>query len=196
MEETAPLTIRKVVTLAEEIWRDGGVAVQERGRRIVAGLVVENPYAGRFESDLSPLVDEGERLGDLLAQAALELAGGRRVESYGKAGIAGMAGEIEHVAAILHPKFGAPLREAVGGGKAIIPSTKKRGGPGTRIDIPLHHKDAAFVRSHFDGIEFGVTDAPADNELVIAIALATTGRPHARIGGLQQAEIQGEDGLR
>jgi hypothetical protein len=153
-------------------------------------------FAGRFESDLSRLIDEGERLGDLLARAALELTGGRPVESYGKAGIVGVAGEIEHVAAILHPKFGAPLREAVGGGKAIIPSTKKRGGPGTRIDIPLHHKDAAFVRSHFDGVEFGVTDAPAADELVIAVALATSGRPQARIGGLQQTEIQGKDGLR
>jgi hypothetical protein len=192
----ARLTIRKLVTVAEEIWREGGVEVQKRGRRVVAGIVVENPFAGRFETDLSLLIDEGEGLGDLLVRAALQLTRGQQVESYGKAGIVGMSGEIEHVAAILHPKFGAPLREAVGGGKAIIPSTKKRGGPGTRIDIPLHHKDAAFVRSHFDGIEFGVNDAPADNELVIAVALATTGRPHARIGGLQQAEIRGEDGLR
>ena len=108
----------------------------------------------------------------------------------------GTDGELEHVAAMLHPEFGAPLREASGGGKAIIPSAKKRGGPGVTLDVPLHYKDAAFVRSHFDAVELRIVDAPADDELVIAVAVTDGGRPLPRVGGLQVSEIVGEDGLR
>lgn len=116
--------------------------------------------------------------------------------SFGKAAIVGESGELEHAAAILHPKLGAPLREAVGKGAALVPSAKKRGGMGTAIDVPLGHKDAAYVRSHFDAVEARVPDAPRADEIVVAIAVTDSGRPLPRIGGLQVHEIQGQDGLR
>ena len=131
-----------------------------------------------------------------LSSIAVAQLDGRPVHSYGKGGIAGTKGELEHVAAFLHPKFGNPLRDACGGGKAIIPSAKKRGGPGVTLDVPLHYKDAAFVRSHFDAIELRIVDAPDDDELVIAVAVTDGGRPLPRVGGLQVDEIVGEDGLR
>jgi hypothetical protein len=117
-------------------------------------------------------------------------------ESYGKAAIVGTDGELEHAAAILHPKLGTPMRKAVGGGKAIIPSSKKIGGPGTEIDVPLHYKDAAFVRSHFDAMAVRVPDAPRPDEIVVVIVVTDSGRPHARIGGLKKDEAKKEDGLR
>jgi hypothetical protein len=126
---------------------------------------------------------------------ALGIAPGQ-AHSYGKAAIVGEAGELEHAAAILHPKLGAPLRKAVEKGAALVPSAKKRGGMGTPIDVPLGHKDAAFVRSHFDAIEARVTDAPFANEIVVAVAITDAGRPHPRVGGLQVNEIVGQDGLR
>jgi hypothetical protein len=121
---------------------------------------------------------------------------GDRIHSFGKAAIVGEAGELEHAAALLHPKFGAPVRAALGKAPALIPSAKKRGGPGTTIDIPLGHKDAAFVRSHFDAIEARVSDAPLRDEILVCLALTTGGRPLPRIGGLTVDEITGQDGLR
>jgi hypothetical protein len=154
------------------------------------------PYAGQYEEDLTALIEEGEDLGSLLAEKAVDALEPGTVDSYGKAGIVGSAGELEHVAALIHPRLGGPLREAVGGGKAIIPSAKKRGAPGTNMDVPLHYKDAACVRSHYDAMEVRIPDAPAPDEIVIAVAVTNSGRPHARIGGLQKGEVQGEDGLR
>src|SRR5262249_53686698 len=119
-----------------------------------------------------------------------------QAQSYGKAALVGEAGGLEHAAAILHPKLGAPLREAVEKGAALVPSSKKMGGPGTPIDIPLGHKDAAYVRSHFDGMEVRVNDAPRAREILVAVAVTDSGRPLARIGGLKTSEIKGEDGLR
>jgi hypothetical protein len=167
-------------------------------RRAAAVAVIENPFAGRYVEDLSELIDIGEELGDLLARRAVAALGieGPRAESYGKAAAVGENGELEHAAAILHPKLGAPVRKVLGTGAALIPSSKKRGGPGTVIDVPLGHKDAAFVRSHFDGMEVRVPDAPRANEIVIAVAITDSGRPLARVGGLKKNEIKGADGLR
>ena len=187
--------IRKLLTVVEEIQSDGGREARRPLRKAAAVAVIENPFAGKFVDDLTPLVDAGEELGALLAKKATE-ALGAPAESYGKGGIVGTDGELEHVAAMLHPEFGAPLREATGGGKAIIPSAKKRGGPGVTLDIPLHFKDAAFVRSHFDAVELRIVDAPAGDELVIAVAVTDGGRPLPRVGGLQVSEIVGDDGLR
>ena len=121
---------------------------------------------------------------------------GDRIESYGKAAAVGENGELEHAAAILHPKLGAPFRKVLGKGAALIPSSKKRGGPGFALDIPLGHKDAAFVRSHFDGMEVRINDAPRANEIMVAVAVTDSGRPLPRVGGLAKNEIKGEDGLR
>jgi hypothetical protein len=167
-------------------------------RRAVACAVIENPFAGRYEEDLSDLIAQGEELGTLLAARAIAALGipGEQVESFGKAAIVGEAGELEHAAALLHPKMGAPVRAALGKGPALIPSAKKSGGPGTAIDVPLGHKDAAFVRSHFDAIEARVPDAPRAGEILLCLALTTGGRPLPRIGGLTKEQIEGKDGLR
>jgi Amino acid synthesis len=189
------MRIRKLVTIVEEVWADGGREVTKPVRKAAAVAVIENPFAGRFEEDLTPLIQTGEALGALLGKRAVE-ALGAPVESYGKAAVVGLDGEYEHAAAILHPTLGGPFRTAVGGGKAIIPSAKKLGAAGTAIDVPLHYKDAAFVRTHFDAMEVRVPDAPKADEIVVALAVAEGGRPHARVGGLSKAEAKGQDGLR
>jgi hypothetical protein len=188
--------IRKFVTIVDEVHLESGQRVDPPIRRVITAAVLRNPFAGSYVEDLTELIEESVGLGEKLAGMAVAQLGGRPVHSYGKAGIVGVRGELEHVAAMLHPKFGAPFRDAVGGGTAIIPSAKKRGGPGTTIDVPLHYKDAAFVRSHFDAVELRLVDAPADDELVIAVAVTDGGRPLPRIGGLQVSEAVGEDGLR
>jgi len=136
--------------------------------------------------------------GALLTERAVAALGvpGASAESYGKAAAVGENGELEHAAAILHPKLGTPVRKTLGKGAALIPSSKKRGGPGVALDIPLGHKDAAFVRSHFDGMEIRINDAPRANEIVVAIAVTDSGRPLPRVGGLTKDQIKGEDGLR
>jgi len=192
------MDIRKIVTIVEEIREEGGAAVEPHARRAAAIAVIRNPFAGKFVQDLTELVEVGEKLGDLLGRKAVEVLGvpPERVESYGKAAIVGSKGELEHAAAILHPKLGTPFREAVGGGKAIIPSAKKFGMPGTEIDVPVHFKDAAFVRSHFDAMPVRVYDAPREDEIVVALVVTDSGRPHPRIGGLKKEEAKKEDGLR
>ncbi len=192
------IVIRKLITVVEETRIEQGRPVTPAIRRAAAIAVIDNPFAGRYADDLSELIEFGAELGALLADKAVAALGieGRRVHSYGKAAAVGEDGEIEHAAALLHPKFGAPVREALGGGAALIPSSKKRGGPGVAIDIPLGHKDAAFVRSHFDGMEVRVTDAPRAREIVVALGLTDGGRPLPRIGGLTVDGIKGEDGLR
>jgi hypothetical protein len=190
--------IRKLVTFVEETRREMDRDVNPPVRRAAAVAVIANPFSGRFVEDLSDLIDIGEELGGLLSQRAVAALGipGERVESYGKAAAVGENGELEHAAAILHPKLGAPFRKTLGKGAALIPSSKKRGGPGVPIDIPLGHKDAAFVRSHFDGMEVRVNDAPRADEIVVAVAVTDGGRPFPRIGGLSKDQIKGEDGLR
>ncbi len=193
-----PANIRKLIVQVDETRIEMGRPVIPPTRRALAMAVIENPYAGRFEERLDALVEIGEELGGLLGDkciAALGIEPGQ-AQSYGKAAIVGEAGELEHAAAILHPKLGAPLRKAVEKGAALVPSAKKRGGLGTAIDVPLGHKDAAFVRSHFDAMEARVSDAPRANEIVVAVVVTDSGRPLPRIGGLQTHEIKGEDGLR
>lgn len=193
-----PARIRKVVVLVEETRLEIGRSVEPPTRKALAMAVVHNPCAGRYVENLDELVAIGEELGGLLGErcvAALGIAPGQ-AHSYGKAAIVGEAGEIEHAAAILHPKLGAPLRKALEKGAALVPSAKKRGTLGTAIDVPLGHKDAAFVRSHFDAVEARIGDAPRADEIVVAVAVTDSGRPLARVGGLQVDEIKGEDGLR
>jgi hypothetical protein len=190
--------IRKVVTILEEVRSEMGRLVEPPSRRAAAIAVIANPFAGRFVEDLGELIDIGEELGALLAEKAVAALGidGPRAEGYGKAAAVGENGEIEHAAAILHPKLGAPVRKVLGKGAALIPSSKKRGGPGVALDIPLGHKDAAFVRSHFDGMEVRINDAPRADEIMVAVAVTASGRPLPRVGGLTAAEVKGEDGLR
>ncbi|MBQ6904415.1 MAG: amino acid synthesis family protein [Lachnospiraceae bacterium] len=187
--------IRKIVTTVEEIREEGFGKVDPPIKRCAVAAVIKNPYAGKYQEDLSELTDVGEYLGDYLTKIAVEQLGAP-VHNYGKGAIIGLDGELEHGAAILHPKLGKPMRDAIGGGKAIIPSAKKAGPAGTALDVPLHYKDAAFVRTHYDAIEVRIHDAPKCDEIVVALAFTTGGRPHPRIGGLQVSEVKGEDGLR
>jgi len=190
--------IRKIVTFVEETHTEMGQAVNPPTRRAAAVAVIENPFAGRFVQDLTELMEIGEELGALLTERAVTALGipGPSAESYGKATAVGENGELEHAAALLHPKLGTPVRKVLGKGAALIPSSKKRGGPGVSLDIPLGHKDAAFVRSHFDGMEIRLHDAPRANEILVAIAVTDSGRPLPRVGGLTKDQIRGEDGLR
>ena len=190
--------IRKIVVQVDETRIEQGQPVNPPTRRAVAMAVIANPYAGRSSENLDELIAIGEELGALLGQRAVKALGiaPGATESYGKAAIVGERGELEHAAAILHPKLGAPLRQAVEKGAALVPSAKKRGTLGTAIDVPLGHKDAAYVRSHFDAVEARVSDAPRADEIVVAVAVTDSGRPLPRIGGLQASEIKGEDGLR
>jgi hypothetical protein len=191
-------TIRKLIVSVEETRLEMGREVSPPTRKALAIAVIANPYAGRYSENLDALVAIGEELGDLLGRRCVQALGIEpgQAESYGKAAVVGEAGELEHAAAILHPKLGAPLRKAVEKGAALVPSAKKAGGPGTPIDVPLGHKDAAFVRSHFDAIEARVPDAPRAGEILVAVAVTDSGRPLPRVGGLQKHEIKGEDGLR
>jgi Amino acid synthesis len=190
--------IRKIIVQVDEVHIEMGQPVSPPTRRALAMAVIDNPYAGRYSQNLDELIAIGEELGQLLGDKcvqALGIAPGA-AHSYGKAAIVGEAGELEHAAAILHPKLGAPLRKAVEKGAALVPSAKKLGGLGTAIDVPLGHKDAAFVRSHFDAMEARVADAPRTREIVVAVVVTDSGRPLPRIGGLQASEIVGQDGLR
>jgi hypothetical protein len=198
MSARAEGRIRKIVTIVEETLVEGEKPVTPPTRRAAAVAVVLNPHAGKYVEDLDDLFALGEELGGLLGARAVAALGipGDKVESYGKAALVGADGELEHAAAILHPKLGAPLRKALGKGAALIPSSKKRGAPGAPLDVPLGHKDAAYVRSHFDGMEVHISDAPRANEIMVAIAVTDSGRPHPRVGGLKVSEIKGDDGLR
>ncbi len=190
--------IRKIFTQVERIEREMGRAITPPARKAAAAAVIANPFAGRYVEDLSELIETGAALGDLLAREAMAAlgVGPEAIQSYGKAALVGEGGELEHAAALLHPKLGAPLRAALGGGAALVPSSKKLGGIGQVLDIPLGHKDAAYVRSHFDAMEIRINDAPRAGEIVVAVALATGGRPLPRVGGLTHDAAQGEDGLR
>ena len=190
--------IRKIVVQVDEVRIEMGQAINPPTRRALAMAVIENPFAGRFSGELDVLMAIGEELGGLLGDKCVQALGIEpgQAQSYGKAAIVGEAGELEHAAAILHPRLGAPLRRAVEKGAALVPSAKKIGGLGTAIDVPLGHKDAAFVRSHFDAMEARISDAPRANEIVVAVVVTDSGRPLPRIGGLQAGEIVGQDGLR
>ena len=190
--------IRKIVTVVEDTFEEGGQEILPPTRRAAAIAVIENPFAGIYQEDLEALMAIGEELGSLLGDKCVAALGvtPQAVQSYGKAALVGENGELEHAAAILHPRLGKPLRSAVEKGAALVPSNKKRGGMGNPLDVPLGHKDAAYVRSHFDGMEVRINDAPKANEILVAIAVADSGRPLPRVGGLAHEEVEGEDGLR
>ena len=190
--------IRKIVTNLEEVFYEGGADMPvENGEKksiktVSVAAVIKNPYAGKWQEDLSELTEYGEYLGDLLARKGAELLGAENVETYGKGCLVGVDGELEHSSAMLHPKAG----------KSIIPSNEKVAGVGASLDISLHYKDAAFVRTHYGSFEVRVPDAPKADEIIMAVVLSDGGRPHAtvngagRIGGLQKSEAKCEDGLR
>lgn len=190
--------IRKIAVWVEETLQEAGRPVTPPTRKAVAVAVIANPFAGKYVEDLTPLMDIGEELGALLGQHCVAALGiePAQAQSYGKAAMVGEAGELEHAAAILHPKLGAPLRAAVGGGAALVASSKKMGGPGQVLDVPLGHKDAAYVRSHFDGIEVRLNDSPRAGEIMVAVAVTDSGRPLPRVGGLTHEAAIGKDGLR
>ena len=190
--------IRKIVTVVEDTFAEGGQEILPPTRRAAAIAVIENPFADIYQEDLETLMAIGEELGSLLGNKCVAALGvtPEAVQSYGKAALVGENGELEHAAAILHPRLGKPLRSAVDKGAALMPSNKKRGGMGNPLDVPLGHKDAAYVRSHFDGMEVRINDAPKANEILVAIAVAESGRPLPRVGVLTHEEAEGRDRLR
>ena len=190
--------IRKIAVTIEETHIEIGRTISPPTRKAVAVAVIENPFAGHYQEDLSELMEIGAEMGALLGRKCVEALGisPTQAQSYGKSAMVGENGELEHAAAILHPKLGAPLRKAVEKGAALVPSSKKMGSPGQVLDVPLGHKDAAYVRSHFDGIEVRLNDAPRAGEIMIAVAVTDSGRPLPRVGGLKAEEAEGKDGLR
>jgi len=191
-------SIRKIMTIVEETHIEMNKPIMPATRRAVSVAVIENPFAGKYQQDLEPLMEIGEYLGGLLGDNCVKALGiaPADTESYGKAALVGENGELEHAAAILHPRLGKPLRSAVGQGAALVASNKKMGGMGHALDVPLGHKDAAYVRSHFDGMEVSINDAPRANEIMVAVAVTDSGRPLPRVGGLEHRDAIGKDGLR
>jgi hypothetical protein len=189
--------IRKRMLLVEEIFHEGGPVAAKPHLRAASLVVIRNPYAGRFVEKIEGFMDDLKPLGLEMAQSLIAALGGnaRSVEGYGKGAIVGSSGELEH-GALWHVPGGYAMREILGGAKAIVASTKKVGGPGTRLDIPITHINASYVRSHFDAMEVGITDAPRADEILLALVMTTGARVHARVGGLKASEIRGEDGLR
>jgi hypothetical protein len=189
--------IRKRVLMVEDIFHEGGPIADHPQRRAVSLVVIKNPFAGRYVEKIEGFMDDLRPLGLDMAQSLVAALGGdpKVVQGYGKGAIVGSAGEIEH-GALWHVPGGYAMRDVLGGTKAIVASTKKVGGPGTRLDIPITHINASYVRSHFDAMEVGITDAPRADEILLALVMTTGPRVHARVGGLKASEIKGEDGLR
>ncbi|MGO1972622.1 MAG: amino acid synthesis family protein [Propionibacteriaceae bacterium] len=191
--EAGAIAARKTIRLLETVVSDAGRPVERPIHRVVVGAVLENPYAGTYDEGLAMLQEAGGVFGKWAMSEAMELLGGE-VKAYGKAGVVGENGELEHVAALLHPRFGAPTR-TLSGGISILPSVKKRGHVGCTIDIPVHHKTAMMVRDYFDSISVSVADAPMSNEILVLLAVTDGPRPHPRVGGLQEQDAIGEDGI-
>ena len=190
------LNPRKITVNVEEIWHEGGPIADVPLRKAAALAIIDNPFAGRYVEDIAPFMEELKPLGLTLAQRLLDVLGGAaNIQGYGKGAIVGTNGEIEH-GALWHVPGGYAMRELLGDAKAIVPSTKKVGSAGTRLDIPVTHINAAYVRGHFDAMEVGCNDGPKANELLIALVMTTGGRVHDRVGGLRAEDIQGVDGLR
>jgi hypothetical protein len=189
--------VRKNLLMLEEVFHEGGPVAQTPLKRIAALAVIRNPYAGAYVEKIEAFMDDLKPLGLEMARRMVLALGGdpKLVEGYGKGAIVGSAGEIEH-GALWHAPGGYAMREVLGGAKAIVASTKKVGGPGTRLDVPITHVNASYVRSHFDAMEIGITDAPRADEILLALVMTTGPRIHARSGGLKASEIKGEDGLR
>ena len=192
------MNIRKIVTTVEDTHLEMNKKISPPTRRAASTAVIENPFAGRYQEDLELLMTIGKELGGMLGANCVAALGidPKDAESYGKAAMVGENGELEHAAAILHPKLGKPLRTAVEKGAALVPSSKKMGGMGQPLDVPLGHKDAAYVRSHFDAMEVSINDAPRANEIMVSIVVTDSGRPLPRVGGLEAADAEGKDGLR
>jgi len=191
------LEVRKVQTNVEEIFHEGGPPAATPLRVGSVAVVIANPFAGRYVAELQPFMEELKPLGLQMSQRLIDALGGDpgRISGFGKASIVGGAGELEH-GALWHAPGGYAMRELLGDAKAIVPSTKKVGDVGARIDVPITHINASYVRGHFNTIEVGVTDAPRADELVFILAMTTGGRIHDRMGGLSVEDIKGEDGLR
>lgn len=191
------IKIRKFLTSVEESLHEGGPPPNTPRRRAAVCAVIKNPYAGRYEADIMPMMDALKPLGLDMAKRLVDALGGdpAEVEAYGKGVIVGEAGELEH-GALWHVPGGWSMREVLGDSMAIVSSTKKVGAMGAHIDIPIAHTNAAYVRSHFDAMELSVPDAPRSDEMVLALVMTTGPRVHARVGGLAAEEIEGKDGLR
>lgn len=189
--------VRKIATIVEEIFHEGGPAPAVPLRRGAALAVIHNPYAGGYVENIQPLMDDLRPLGLEMSKRLVAVLGGnpKAMEGYGKGAIVGAGGELEH-GALWHAPGGYAMREVLGGAKAIVASTKKVGGPGTRLDVPITHINASYVRSHFDAMEVGLNDAPRADEILLVLVMTTGPRIHARSGGLKASEIRGEDGLR
>lgn len=191
------VVIRKSFVSVEEIFHDGGPVADTPVLRGIVGAVIHNPYAGRYVEDIAGFIDDLKPLGMKMAQDLIAALGGQpeRVEGYGKAAIVGEAGELEH-GALWHAPGGYSMRENLPASNAIVPSTKKVGGPGARIDVPVTHSNASYVRSHFDAVEVGLNDAPRAGEMLVILVMTTGPRVHHRSGGLAARDIVGKDGLR
>jgi hypothetical protein len=189
--------IRKIATAIEEIRHEGGPPAAVPLLRGAAMAVIGNPYAGRYVEDIQPFMEDLKPLGLDLARRLLAALGGdpRRIEGYGKGTLVGAGGELEH-GALWHAPGGYAMREVLGGARAIVPSAKKVGGVGARLDVPITHVNASYVRSHFDSMEVGLNDSPRADEMLVVLVMTTGPRVHSRSGGLEAAEIKGEDGLR
>jgi hypothetical protein len=183
------IKIRRSFAIVEERKEEAGQAAAQPLRRVAAVAVVENPYAGRYVADLKPMIDGSVALGRDMADIALQAFGQHEVQSYGKGGIVGLAGEQEHANALLTTAFANPIRDAIGGGDAWISSFTKKGAPGTLIDIPMNHKDDVYVRSHYDGMSLMLPDAPMPDEIAVIFCIASRGRLNARVGGLTHEEV-------
>lgn len=192
------MDVRKYVSFIEEIRMDNGRELHPALKKAAAIAVIKNPFSGIYSQELEQLMDYGDTLGEELSQRAVQALNvdPKSVQSFGKAAIVGLGGELEHAAALLHPKLGHAVRRVVGGGKTMMPSAKKMGCVGTELDVPLHCKDAALVRSHFDAMPVRVQDAPRHDEIIVVVAMTTGGRPLPRVGGLKKEEISVWDGLR
>ncbi len=189
--------IRKSAILTETVFHEGGPAPEVPLRRAAAMTVIANPFAGRYVEDIAGFMEDLKPLGAQMAQDLIDALGGDAsvIEGYGKGAIVGANGELEH-GALWHVPGGYAMRAKIAESMAIVPSTKKLGAPGTRLDVPITHTNASYVRSHFDAMEVGLPDAPKADEILLVLVMTTGGRIHARVGGLKAEDVKGEDGLR
>jgi len=189
--------VRKRVLVVEEVYHEGGPVSQTPLKRAAALAIIHNPFAGKYVPEITGFMEDLKPLGLEMAAALIAALGGdaKTIEGFGKGAIVGQAGEVEH-GALWHVPGGYAMRELLGNAKAIVASTKKVGGMGARLDVPITHINASYVRSHFDAMEVGLADAPRHDEIVLALVMTTGPRIHQRVGGLQASEIKGQDGLR
>jgi hypothetical protein len=189
--------IRKIMNITEEVFHEGGPRANTPLRRAAVIAVIHNPFAGAYVEDIQPFMEDLKPLGLMMANRLVDLLGGdpKLVEGYGKGAIVGAAGELEH-GALWHAPGGYAMREVLGDALAIVPSTKKVGGVGARLDVPVTHVNASYVRSHFDSMELGLNDAPRAGEMALALVMTTGPRVHNRAGGFRADQIAAKDGLR